>query len=110
MTIYHAEREEIVPHLDSGSIELVLTDPDYNAGVMGTRRMEYATAMPRQTDETYQQWCAAWFAAMQRVTRRLVFTPGVAKDLGRKAILIERVERYCEIAANRMAQAALIVG
>lgn len=31
-------------------------------------------------------------------------TGRAAKDLGRKAVLIEREERYCEIAANRMRQ------
>ena len=31
-------------------------------------------------------------------------TGRAAKDLGRKCVLIEREERYCEIAARRMAQ------
>ena len=34
-------------------------------------------------------------------------TGRAAKDLGRKAVLIEREERYCEIAARRMAQGVL---
>ena len=32
-------------------------------------------------------------------------TGQVAKDMGRKAVLVEIEERYCELAAKRMAQA-----
>jgi DNA modification methylase len=32
-----------------------------------------------------------------------------AKDLGKKAVLIEREERYCEVGARRMAQEVLAI-
>lgn len=37
-------------------------------------------------------------------------TGRAAKDLGRKCVLIEREERYCDIAAKRMAQEVLPLG
>ena len=37
-------------------------------------------------------------------------TGRAAKDMGRKAVLIEREERYCEIAARRMGQGVLDFG
>ena len=47
-------------------------------------------------------------ALQQRVCDSM--TGRAAKDLGRKAVLIEREERYCEIAARRMAQGVLDFG
>jgi len=37
-------------------------------------------------------------------------TGRAAKDLGRKAVLVEREERYCEVAARRMCQEVLDFG
>lgn len=37
-------------------------------------------------------------------------TARAAKDMGRKCVMIEREERYCEIAANRMGQEVLDLG
>ena len=41
-------------------------------------------------------------ALQQRVCHSM--TGRAAKDLGRKCVLVEREEKYCEIAAKRMAQ------
>lgn len=50
---------------------------------------------------------------MQRVNRRrdpVAYIEAAGDDLGRKCVLIEREERYCEIAARRMAQGVLDFG
>lgn len=57
----------------------------------------------------------AWFIRLHSAPGQTVLDPfagsgttgRAAKDLGRKAVLIELEERYCEIAARRMGQEVL---
>lgn len=64
ITIYHADCREILPLLEPGSIDLVLTDPPYNVGI------KYTTDDRRKD---YEEWCREWFGMLPRP---LVFTPG----------------------------------
>lgn len=50
--------------LDTGSVDLVVTDPPYNIGVGYS-----GTNQDRLPDSAYHDWCAKWFAEIRRVLK-----------------------------------------
>jgi site-specific DNA-methyltransferase (adenine-specific) len=68
VTIYHGDCREILPLLPS--VDLVLTDPPYNAG---KRYGAHDDAMSR---EQYEAWCASWFIPVRQLAKRIVVFPG----------------------------------
>ena len=68
---------------------------------------------PTQKPLALMNWCIGLAGDVQTILDPFAgsgTTGRAAKDLGRKAVLIEREERYCEIAAKRMAQGVLDFG
>jgi site-specific DNA-methyltransferase (adenine-specific) len=68
---------------------------------------------PTQKPESLMLWCLGFFPAAHTILDPFMgsgTTLRAAKDLGRKAIGIEIEERYCEIAAKRLAQQVLEFG
>jgi site-specific DNA-methyltransferase (adenine-specific) len=68
---------------------------------------------PTQKPLELMTWCIGLAGDVQTILDPFAgsgTTGRAAKDLGRKAVLIEREERYCEIAARRMAQGVLDFG
>lgn len=63
--IFLGDCRDILPTLEPGSIDLVLTDPPYNVG------MDYPSD-DRRAD--YEEWSREWFSLMPQP---LVFTPGM---------------------------------
>ena len=66
---------------------------------------------PTQKPVALMRWCLGFFPDAQTILDPFMgsgTTLRAAKDLGRKAIGIELEERYCEIAAKRMAQGVLL--
>jgi len=65
---------------------------------------------PTQKPTDLLRWCIGLAGNVQTILDPFAgsgTTGRAAKDLGRKATLIEREERYCDIAARRMAQEVL---
>ena len=74
ITIYHGDCREILPQLEP--IDLVLTDPPYNAKDIGVKSKKYLSGSFRRSDGDYQLFCSEWFSLCRTLTDRVVFTPG----------------------------------
>lgn len=76
----------------------------------GLLAREKTRVHPTQKPLALMLWCISLAGDVQTILDPFAgsgTTGRAAKDLGRKAVLIEREERYCEIAASRMAQEVL---
>jgi len=101
-------KTNVVPTM--ASMELAWTNFDKPAkeyrGKVGT----HDTGHPTQKPLSLMMWCISLAGDVQTILDPFAgsgTTGRAAKDLGRKAVLVEREERYCEIAASRMAQGVL---
>ncbi len=59
VTLYHGDCLEILPGLEAGSVDAVVTDPPYNVG------LDYIGYGDDRDD--YHDWCLRWFTELQRV-------------------------------------------
>ena len=79
----------------------------------GLLAREKTRVHPTQKPLALMNWCISLAGDVQTILDPFAgsgTTGRAAKDMGRKAVLIEREERYCEIAARRMAQGVLDFG
>jgi site-specific DNA-methyltransferase (adenine-specific) len=107
--------DKIVRNFSSGHCELAWTDIDqpvrafnYSHGQLATEGKDHPTQKPLDL----MAWCIA-FTPDGTVADPFAgsgSTLVAAKRLGRKAIGVELDERYCEIAAKRLAQGVLDFG
>ena len=75
-TIYCGDSLELLPLFEPESVDLVLTDPNYNAKDIGPHKRVYGVC-PMQSDD-YPRFCSQWFELAERVGKAVVFTPGIA--------------------------------
>jgi site-specific DNA-methyltransferase (adenine-specific) len=76
IVIYHGDCRDILPLL--GPVDLVLTDPPYNAKNMGAHARTYENTLFPMSKLDYQRLCRRWYRLAHRICSRLVFTPGIA--------------------------------
>ncbi len=60
----------VLPTLESGSVDCIVTDPPYNVG------FEYADDSSRDRKDDYASWCASWFTHCHRVARSVAISCG----------------------------------
>jgi len=100
---------------DFADCEMAWTDIDSVARIFRKRpmNMDGGKVHPTQKPLALMNWCIGIAGDVQTILDPFAgsgTTGKAAKDLGRKAVLIEREERYCEIAAKRMLQEVLPLG
>jgi DNA modification methylase len=96
-----------------GNVELAWTSESRNAkhfiwsiSATNSERLGHPTQKPLAVIS----WCLSFFPGATTILDPFAgsgTTGRAAKDLGRKCVMIEREERYCEIAARRMLQEVL---
>jgi len=59
-------------------IDLILTDPPYNAKDIGPNKRKYIVGQMQLPLKEYIKFCQDWFKEANRVAKRIVFTPGIA--------------------------------
>ena len=69
--IINADCIDILKQLPDKCIDLVLTDPPYNVGI------KYNTYNDNQSYEEYKQFSRNWFNECKRISKCILFTPGI---------------------------------
>lgn len=77
-TIITGDCIEIMRKMENKSIDLVLTDPPYNAKNIGPHQRTYSLGTMQLPEKEYKKFCKEWFKEALRVGKALVFTPGIA--------------------------------
>lgn len=100
------------PWENFSQVEIAWTNLDKPAALYteSTVRGTVGKEHPTQKPLTLMSWCIGLAGDAQSILDPFAgscTTGRAAKDLGRKAVLIEQEERYCEIGARRMAQEVL---
>lgn len=73
VTIYCADYRDVADH---GPMDLVLTDPPYNATNIGKNARQYESWKPMEPKQ-YKVFCKEWFDHAMSLSERLIFTPGI---------------------------------
>jgi len=74
--IYNGDCLEVIKELDS--VNLVITDPPYNAKNIGSNQRVYDITPMQLSGPEYSEFCFNWFGEVKRISENIVFTPGIS--------------------------------
>lgn len=69
---------EVMKGIPDNSVDLVLTDPPYNAKNIGPKSKIYDTGQMQLPLEDYINFCHSWYAQCERIAKTVVFSPGIS--------------------------------
>lgn len=69
---------EVMKGMPNNCVDLILTDPPYNAKNIGPDKKEYSKGQMQLPPKEYKKFCQVWFRRARRLSQRIVFTPGIA--------------------------------
>lgn len=64
--------------MENESVDVIITDPPYNAKNIGPNQRVYSLGQMQLPEEEYKQFCSNWFEQALRISKRIVFTPGIS--------------------------------
>ena len=78
ISIYQGDCRVILPQILSEvvNVDLVLTDPPYNARSIGPQKRKYVNQVMQLPPAEYERFCSEWFSMIVPHTT-IVFTPGI---------------------------------
>ena len=76
--IYCGDCLELMKEIPDKCTDLILTDPPYNAKNIGPHNRKYSSGKMQISLREYRKFCKAWFKEARRISKTLVFTPGIA--------------------------------
>lgn len=69
---------KVMTRLPDDCFDLILTDPPYNSKNIGPHEKVYSQGPMQLPEDEYKEFCTEWFEEASRLTKTLVFTPGIA--------------------------------
>ena len=76
--IYQGDCLEVMKDIDGSLIDLIVTDPPYNAKNIGPNKRIYSEGIMQLPEKEYKKFCKSWFKEAFRLSKNIVFTPGIS--------------------------------
>lgn len=78
ITLIQGDCLKVLPNIPDESVDLIVTDPPYNANDIGPKHRRYESGTMKLPIEDYKKFCSDWFSLASKKARNIVFTSGIS--------------------------------